>query len=565
MSKPPVAEAPADRALREQLSSLQGLLALSMVMTESGDERHILHLAATSVPALGRSRTGGVYLVGEGWRNTQGACVRADVQADIEAQLTVLTTAGGAVAIMGEPWAWAYPLRSFAGHFGFLIVSADGPPPAAEQFLLRILAQQTGIALANARLHARERATAAALRSTNAALAATVADFERTTHIHDRLTRVAVAGEGEEGIAQAIHELTRLPVAVEDRHGNLRAWAGPGRPDPYPKDPPGVREEVLRRARRQGKPIEDRGRLLAIANPRHDLLGVLVLVDPDRGAGEQELVALEHGATVLAMELARLQSMAETELRLGRDILDELLAGNAAEHVLARAQALGYDLERPHRVAIVEAPYLVADDDALLHAVRRAARDTGLGSLLVPRRFSVVVLAEDDSPWDQFRTAVRHQLDNARCRIGVGGTCMRPADFPRSYREAGLALKVQDAADGVDRITVFDQLGVYQLLADVQETSSVERFVQEWLGSLLSYDHQRHTELVVTLRRYLEHGGSYDASAKALAVHRSTLKYRLQRIRAISGHDLADPETQFNLQLAMRAQQTLLALRGAEA
>ena len=32
--------------------------------------------------------------------------------------------------------------------------------------------------------------------------------------------------------------------------------------------------------------------------------GVLVLVDPGRTAGEHEYVALEHGATVLAVELA---------------------------------------------------------------------------------------------------------------------------------------------------------------------------------------------------------------------------------------------------------------------
>jgi len=44
-------------------------------------------------------------------------------------------------------------------------------------------------------------------------------------------------------------------------------------------------------------------------------------------------------------------------------------------------------------------------------------------------------------------------------------------------------------------------------------------------------------------------------------VHRSTLKGRLGRIRAISGHDLADPETRFNLQLATRALKTREAFR----
>ena len=48
-------------------------------------------------------------------------------------------------------------------------------------------------------------------------------------------------------------------------------------------------------------------------------------------------------------------------------------------------------------------------------------------------------------------------------------------------------------------------------------------------------------------------------------MHRSTLKYRLQRIREITGHDLGSPEVQFNLQLAVRAWRTVRAVRGESA
>jgi DNA-binding PucR family transcriptional regulator len=67
---------------------------------------------------------------------------------------------------------------------------------------------------------------------------------------------------------------------------------------------------------------------------------------------------------------------------------------------------------------------------------------------------------------------------------------------------------------------------------------------------------------VDTLATYLECGGNYDLTAKALSLHRSTLRYRLQRIREMSGHELNDPDTRFNLQLATRAWTTVQALRG---
>jgi DNA-binding PucR family transcriptional regulator len=548
--------------LRSQLSSLQGLLALTLLMTQSGDERRILELAASSTPSLGRVRLEGVH-IGRGWKLASGPCAEGAVQAGVDAQLATLGGAAGRVEVPGRGWAWAFSLSSLEGHFGYLVMTADEEPPPTEQFLLRVLSQQTGIALTNAWLHERHRAAAESLRAANSALAETVAALERKTAIHARLTRVAVQGEGQQGIADAVHQLTGFGVAIEDRHGNLLAWAGPGPPEPTAKDPPDRRALTLRRLREGGQPAWEAGRLVAIATPREDLLGVIALVDPSRRAGPDDHIALEHGATVLAMELARLQSVVETELRLGRDLMEELLTGGDGERTVALARALGYDIERPHRVVIVECGGTDPEGDALFHAVRRAARDCSLGSLMGLSRGVIVVLAEVDRSWSEFRSAVLSHLTDrqGRCRVGVGGVCQGPAGFPRSHREATLALKMQDAMRTADGSTVFDDLGIYRMLAEVEDTSSVERFVREWLGPLIDYDETKGAELVPTLMQYLECGRSYDLTAEALSVHRNTLKYRLRRIREISGRDLRDPGTCFNLQLATRAWATLLALR----
>jgi sugar diacid utilization regulator len=562
VTEPAVATGPAAdtvATLRDQLSNLQGLLMLSMLMTESVEENRILHLAATASPSFGRCRTVGIYLAGQGWP-TVLPIPDPEMRASVEEQLQSLERSGGAVAIPGDGWGWAFPLRSLDSHLGYFVVAADGQPGREQQFLLRVLAQQTGAALANAHTHAKERATAEDLRVANAALADTVQALEHTTQIHDRLTRVAVAGEGLDGIARALHDVTGYPVTVEDRYGNLRAWAGPDRPEQYPKDPPARRDQMLRRAMRERRPIREGGRLVAVANPRADVLGVLALVDPAGTAGERDQIALEHGATVLAMELARLQSLAETELRVRRDLVEELLAGTDEESALARAQALGYDLERRHRVVVVEGGDRTQVEDAFVHAVRRAARASDVGSLLASRAGAVVVLSHAEPGWERFRSAVLAELGGGRCRVGVGDWCERPGDYPRSYREAQLALKMQGSVGADDRATCYDDLGVYRILCEVQDPAAVERLVRQWLGSLLDYDARRNSELVATLSCYLE-CGSYDGTAAALCVHRSTVKYRLQRIREISGHDLADPGTSFNLHLATLAWRTLQTLR----
>ena len=552
-----------EAALRDQLSSLLSLLVLSIRMTESRAEQQILELATTSGPSLVECRMHGAFLQSSGWLLTSGPLAADEVRADLEAQFAALNDAGGPVSIRDDHWSWAFPLRSLAGHLGHLVVGADEEPSSLDQFLLRVLAQQVGIAMANAQLHDRERATSAELRAANARLAESVESIRRRGEIHERLTQAAMTGTGLAGIAEAVHDLTGHPIVVEDRAGNVIAHAGTEGAEGQARQPRAARERMIQRALEAGGPVRELGRVVMIASPHDGVAGVMALIDPDGTAGESEIVALEHGATVAGMELARLRSLGETQLRLGRDLLEDLLAGIDPQIAVERARAIGCDLLQPRRVAVVEDVGSAADEDRLFGSVRRALRDQVVGSLLTTRAGAVVVLADGDTDWEAFRAAVVAGLDGG-CLIGVGGSCAGPADVPRSHREARLALKMGDASAGVTGITLFDDLGVFRLFAEVEETESVERFVRTWLGPLIDYDARKPAELVPTLTCFLELGQAYDATSEALAIHRSTLKYRLQRIREISQQDLSDPDTRFNFQLATRAWQTLVALRGTQ-
>src|SRR5215468_4394369 len=358
MATPP-ARTREEANLRERLGEFRALLVISLLMTESVNEDQILELAASSAPGLGPWRIEGYGFTDGQWRPGQGTGHAAAVTGNLSGQLAALGSRGGRVSLPGRGWAWAYPLRGVSGLLGHLVASCDREPSAEERFLIQVVAQQTGVAVSNARLHARERATAAEL-------AETVASLQRSMDIHERLTRVAVSGEGQPGIARALHELTGMPVAIEDRYGNLSAWAGPGQPSPYPKESFAKREHLLRRLMRDSKPVRDGERLILLASPRNDVIGVLALVDPGRRADHADLVALEHGATVLSMELARLRGIADTELPLRRDLVHDLLDGTDDASALSRAEALAYDLRRPHRVVIVEGKGRARAHDALL-------------------------------------------------------------------------------------------------------------------------------------------------------------------------------------------------------
>jgi len=547
----------------EQLSALRRLVAASLLPPRADRAGHILALVSDAAEALTPCVTVGIILEG-GWQDV-GRRGRGADRCDVESVLG--SAAGKPVTVANMPWAWAFAIPARVP--GCLVVGAAAELPERDRGELRALAEAAGAALNNAADRVDDRAAAAELQTAElqtaelqtAELKAANLVLRRRTEIHDRLTQVALRGEGYEGLATAVYALTGRAAAVEDCRGNLMARAGPGQ---LPEIKPADRIDLIQRATASREPIQANGCVFSVALLTGTPVGVVKLADPDRSAGDAEHMAVEYAAAVLSMEAARVQSLDESHARARRNLVLDLVAGRDGPAVLGRAQALSYDLSRPHRVVSVEAGSRAAREiDALLHAVSRAAAAARVGSLLAARTSDVIVLADTDAPWERFHAGVNAELRGTRCSIGVGGRCEGVAEFPRSYRESQLALRIQRAVGRAEQVTVYDDLGVYQVLAAETDMSAMEVFARDWLGTLLDYDAVHGAQLVTTLGEYLESGGSYDTSATALSVHRSTLKYRLRRIREVSGYDLSVPDTQFNLQLATRAWRTLQALRQA--
>lgn len=538
-----------------QLSNLRGLFVVSTMMFDGRESDDIIRLAGTSVPSLSGCRTKAMYLIIDGALSR-----RDDAEPDAELDRQVQLLGGGGPLVLPDGgWCWGFALRGLSGLRGYLVVNAAAEPSKDEFSLLEMLGQQTAGALANASLHLRERAQALELQELNSKLSASVTRLEQQTHVHEVLSDISVSGAGEPGIAHAVHQLTSLPVAIEDRFGNLRAWAGPSKPDPYPKPQAHRREELLRRAAAVPHPVRERDRVISLVKPRYEVLGVMALVDPRKTVGSDEMFALEYGTTVLALELSHLRSLAEVELRLHRDLVDDLITGTDEESAYARADAIGHDLRGPHRVIVVRWDE-GQTGDAVADAAGWAVASLQLSSMTSRRSGAVVLIVTGRPDGEALYRTLTERLGSAGA-IGIGAGCDSTGDFPRSYSEAMRALDIRQKSRSPDGVTTFDELGVYRILDTGENRDEIVAFVREWLGRLLDYDEHKNADLVQTLSQFLECGGHYDETASALVIHRSTLRYRLGRIREITDLDLNDVESRLNLHMATRAWQVL---RGSE-
>ncbi|ORW28077.1 hypothetical protein AWB91_02375 [Mycobacterium paraense] len=524
-----------------------GLPALAQINFHSLDPEDILAVAAKGAVALFPCRVEATYVALD---EEMKLCPPSQTERPELTGALQRSRWQGRIELPRGDWGWAFPLSHRDALHGCLVIGASAKPTPDHVLLLKLLALRAGAALACADIQQREVGRASQLAEANEILAKALHRLQTRTQAHELLEAALAAGDGLQGIVDALHRLTGRSVCVEDTFGNLKAWAGPGRPLQYPKPKPGQRAQFLRSLSTQAGPVRSGDRLCVLIKPRTEILGVVALVDRGDEVDEDMLFALRYGSNVLGLELSHQRNLGELQLNLRRELVDDLLAGTDEQGAYARAEALTHDLRRPHYVVVIHGGR--GADNASIAAAGRAAANLNL-NYLAGRQGSLIVLLVDSHPApDALHLAVSRQLGGSTSAIGIGSRCDVPADFPQSLLRARRALYVRLNSAHPRGASDYFELGFYHLVDAAHTAGVVDEYVRQWLGALIDYDAGKGSDLVYTLSHYLECGGNYDESAAALHIHRSTLRYRLGRIADLTGFDLRDVDTRFNLHAATR-------------
>jgi sugar diacid utilization regulator len=167
-------------------------------------------------------------------------------------------------------------------------------------------------------------------------------------------------------------------------------------------------------------------------------------------------------------------------------------------------------------------------------------------------------------------------LPGHRFALGRSRLATDPADLARAGNEALLAANVAegDTAPHDDedtpnaRVLAFDDTGAYRLLLSAmsEDPAELQRFYAETIEPLVAYDEQYETDLVVTVEAFLEADGNVAGTASRLFTHRHTIRYRLERVRELSGLDVGSTDGREKLSLGLKAMRVLgIAARGGPA
>jgi PucR C-terminal helix-turn-helix domain len=294
-----------------------------------------------------------------------------------------------------------------------------------------------------------------------------------------------------------------------------------------------------------------------------------------RTRGEAPLPALTRMvSTLLALELERARAPEWASDEAAGEFVKAVLRREVTDRgdIVARAAELGAQLDGGGGVVIGRAAPRSAQVGewrgrvlvVALRALRAASSGAvaGLGDEESERGevTAIVPCAGEDElarTAKALRTELEASLPGFALTVARGRWSADAVDLYRGGKEAQLAANVAEA-DGVP-LLAFEDTGAYRLLlpAMSEEPGELERFYEETVAPLAAYDEQYETELVATIEAYLEKDGNVTPTAEHLFTHRHTVRYRLERVKELCGHDITSTEGREKLGLGLKAMRVL--------
>lgn len=133
--------------------------------------------------------------------------------------------------------------------------------------------------------------------------------------------------------------------------------------------------------------------------------------------------------------------------------------------------------------------------------------------------------------------------------LAIGDIHKGPTQIRTSYQEAEATMSILQRIS-FKQLCRYKDLGLYRLFLQMKP-SEMEYFYHSQLDVLIEYDKCNNSDMLDTLRIYLEAYRNISKTAKTLVIHRNTLLYRITKIEEILGRDLGDPHVCIELLLAL--------------
>lgn len=412
--------------------------------------------------------------------------------------------------------------------------------------------------------------------------------LELINTFNDKIKEVMLRQGGNEKFAELIHSMVNAPVVITD--DIFRSYSAFFGSDEWRAKLEGNLEGILNTPEKKSQYVLNEisteiDQIGGQSVKRYSipiyfdtvLYGKIMIWDVNKSIHADDIFVIDSASSLIALHTVTRITLVERENVHRNTFIELLLSNNAEAHAKALESAEYYVFhpEMLHQCVILRLipQHISGGTDTskgnnllLLSVIQQVKREYRYGFVSASRDNEVVFILEFNAGMNPnqktrrtqefcqtlYRVAQKEKVGE-QAFIGAGNDY---ADYDRlcdSNREAVQVINVLRGRFKPDQhIGYFEDLGLLRLFGQPEMQESLRGYSDEILAPLLKYDDDRGGELIETLKAYFANCGNLKKVSEDLFAHYNTIIYRINRIRSVYKIDVKDPDTAFNLQLAIR-------------
>lgn len=307
---------------------------------------------------------------------------------------------------------------------------------------------------------------------------------------------------------------------------------------------------------------------------------IIMLINPEHIASIPQAAideAVKRGLAVFAApwetklsrvigSVSMLVSNDRLEERMHSEFLDRLLSGEINHDDSAYRQSMEkYGLLGKKAVAVIDYKFdekyqqtenqAYHNDRVMRKMISLFERYFGKINYLNQYNRQAFIISADNTEEKDIVNTIRtiynifiKENKHVHVRIGIGEIAQGLEGLKKSYDQSRIARKTINKSG----VMFYKELGIYQLLFYIDDTSKIDDYVKEILNPLLICDKKNNQNLIDTLREYLKCGQNVSQASQNLYIHRNTMIKRVEKIEELLGCSIKNAEVTNQLYNAVK-------------
>ena len=298
-----------------------------------------------------------------------------------------------------------------------------------------------------------------------------------------------------------------------------------------------------------------------ILNQRY---GEVCLFSPQRGINEYDALILDRTVIALSQYLLRDLYIEEKKGLEDREILEKWLNG------VPNIEELTHFIQEHHAITTIN-HWIV-----MIHQIKKSkssdltyyklfARNMfenfGFYPFIIEKKHQLIFILTNLRERESYKYRIEqaiNQIDDhnkkyakLKISLAVGKYVTSIQEVKNSFTTAKDTLQIRWKSQEISYF--YEDLHLHHLIFQLQKNPAIMEMVAEYINPLIEYDQKHNSNLVETLKVYLQTNGLKKETSERLFIVRQTLYHRLEKIEQLLGHDFMKPEKRLALELMLAA------------